>query len=324
MSGDVQSNTSSPGHSRSTRRASSAVAGQEIPERPSMGNYQKLSKFMGTWPEMSIFRRFGTLQAQNLLFLQAELAHLEDQLEDIRAEQRENEELAEKERLDLTQDWRTLADSYDSSEEYQTVVNIKEKLREYNAALVQYHEICQLHSPTKHDLQNLKHWLWRPDGGDNFLRGVEGEAWDSERVPHRDLITTSDAHKERDIFSAFLADNCMVWVLRFSEWFQPKRHLDPENAGLTHYDDSKLNRIAHFIGTLIASMLPAMSIFVLYFVNSMLDRLCIIIAFSALFSFTLAIFTKAKSVEIFAATAAFASVQVVFVGTTDSVPRAAQ
>ena len=188
-----------------------------------MGNYQKLSKFMGTWPEMNVFRRFGTLQAQNLLFLQAELSHLEDQLEDIRAERRENEEFSEKEKLDLSQDWRALADSNQTSEEYETVVSIREKLQEYNAALMQYHEICQLHNPTKHDVGRLKYWLWRPDGGNSFLRGVEGDAYDPERVPHRDLVTMSDAHKERDIFSAFLADDCTAWFQRFLELFQPVR-----------------------------------------------------------------------------------------------------
>lgn len=38
--------------------------------------------------------------------------------------------------------------------------------------------------------------------------------------------------------------------------------------------------------------------------------------FSVLFSISLAIFTSAQRIEIFAATAAFASVQVVFVGGT--------
>ena len=111
------------------------------------------------------------------------------------------------------------------------------------------------------------------------------------------------------------------------------KSIDPETGGLQHYKDSKINAIAHFIGTFVASMLPAASIFVLYFVPNMVDRLCIILALSALFSFSLAIFTQAKRVEIFAATAAyvvvvlciatflltlhrFASVQVVFIGTT--------
>ena len=46
-------------------------------EKVPMGDYHKFSKFMGSWPTMSIFRRFGTLNAQNILFLQSELVYLE-------------------------------------------------------------------------------------------------------------------------------------------------------------------------------------------------------------------------------------------------------
>ena len=73
---------------------------------------------------------------------------------------------------------------------------------------------------------------------------------------------------------------------------------------MCRYEDSKLNACAHMVGTFMASLLPPLSIFVLYFVNSQVDRLGIIMAFSALFSFTLALFTRARGVEIFAATAA--------------------
>jgi len=56
---------------------------------------------------------------------------------------------------------------------------------------------------------------------------------------------------------------------------------------------------------MVASLLPAISILALYFIHNMLARLGAIMAFSALFSFTLAIFTTAKRIEIFAATAAY-------------------
>lgn len=81
-----------------------------------------------------------------------------------------------------------------------------------------------------------------------------------------------------------------------------------------------------------------MSIIVLYFVKSMPTRLGLVAAFTALFSIALAIVTQARRTEVFAATAAsvypgtafgnfalqandslhrFASVQVVFIGTTN-------
>jgi hypothetical protein len=42
-----------------------------------VNGYPKLARHMGASPEIAIFRRFGALNAQNLLYLQAELVHLE-------------------------------------------------------------------------------------------------------------------------------------------------------------------------------------------------------------------------------------------------------
>lgn len=65
-------------------------------EQPSMGSYNKLSKFMGSWPEVAIFRRFGALNAQNLLFMQAELVRLEDELQSIREDDEQSTDLEKK------------------------------------------------------------------------------------------------------------------------------------------------------------------------------------------------------------------------------------
>ena len=63
--------------------------------------------------------------------------------------------------------------------------------------------------------------------------------------------------------------------------------------------------MSHLVGVILASIIPAASIFTLYFVSDMVDRLGILLAFSALFSICLALFTTARRIEIFAATAAY-------------------
>lgn len=75
-------------------------------------------------------------------------------------------------------------------------------------------------------------------------------------------------------------------------------------AGLGSFDETKFNTFTQVLGTLIASMLPAVAIIVLYFIPSTIERLWTIMAFSALFSFTLKVFTNARGAETFAATAA--------------------
>lgn len=65
---------------------------------------------------------------------------------------------------------------------------------------------------------------------------------------------------------------------------------------------------------ILASALPTCSIIALYFIHKMIWRLIFIVLFSGVFASALAVFTEAKRVEIFTASVALASVQVVFVG----------
>ena len=63
--------------------------------------------------------------------------------------------------------------------------------------------------------------------------------------------------------------------------------------------DLLLTLLLSSIGVLLASCIPAASIFTLYFVQSMVDRLGVIVAYSAIFSICLGVFTTARRVEIF-------------------------
>lgn len=98
----------------------------------STGSYPRLSEFMGLWPEVAIFRRFGALNAQNLLFLQAEIAHLERELQVIR----EREEKREDERGLLAQrSWFELSQATEDGEycpQWAVIQEIRSKLSEYS------------------------------------------------------------------------------------------------------------------------------------------------------------------------------------------------
>jgi hypothetical protein len=80
-----------------------------------------------------------------------------------------------------------------------------------------------------------------------------------------------------------------------------------------HYRKTRLRAVSHLIGVLLASCIPAASIFTLYYVHNMVDRLGIILVFSAIFSICLALFTTARRVEIFGATAAYVSVLTILI-----------
>lgn len=59
-----------------------------------MVGYDELSELLGSFPEHAIFRRFGPLSAQVLLSLQAELTHVQDDLEVIAEHERDHPEKA--------------------------------------------------------------------------------------------------------------------------------------------------------------------------------------------------------------------------------------
>lgn len=81
---------------------------------------------------------------------------------------------------------------------------------------------------------------------------------------------------------------------------RPEEHL----TGTVIYDDDKLRGMTRGISTVLACMLPVLSIIVLYVVQSMSKRLGIISVFTCLFSISLVTMTNAQMADIFAATAA--------------------
>ena len=92
--------------------------------------HAKIATFMSQNTEFAIFRRFRKLNYQNLLYLQAELIHLE----------RDLRELAERDSNDANRtfyckDWWFLAqneEEHDDREQWEKVLQIREKLKEYS------------------------------------------------------------------------------------------------------------------------------------------------------------------------------------------------
>jgi hypothetical protein len=99
-------------------------------------------------------------------------------------------------------------------------------------------------------------------------------------------------------------------MLSSNKWQKLNAH------GLPQWSDSFYYGLARVMAVLISTLFPSIAIIVLYFIQSLAVRLWVVLGFSMLFSMVIAIFTSARPIEIFAATAACASVQVVFVGST--------
>jgi hypothetical protein len=94
-----------------------------------MEGYAKVAQLMGTHTEFAMFRRFKGLNMRNLLYLQAEITHLEAELQrlaTVDAKHRDREHHAH--------DWWSLSqgEGEGDMEQWETVLDIREKLEKYS------------------------------------------------------------------------------------------------------------------------------------------------------------------------------------------------
>lgn len=99
--------------------------------------YDRLGLLMGMIPQMAAFRRFGALSAEDLLYRQAELVELERSL---REYQKEDRLSGQEDRERYAFNWDTLRRSADDDaavgndgSQWETILEIREKLKEYRA-----------------------------------------------------------------------------------------------------------------------------------------------------------------------------------------------
>ena len=95
-----------------------------------MEGYSKLAALMGAYPETLIFRRFGAISAQNILYLQDELVHLEQELRECTLANQQSEDATTRDML--SRDWFTLAHvDGGTGQQWCLMLQIREKLKDY-------------------------------------------------------------------------------------------------------------------------------------------------------------------------------------------------
>jgi len=105
-----------------------------IPESRLVKGNPRLAGRMGLFPELSIVRRFGELNSQNLLRMQAELINME---RDLRVFERDD---CDKHKREYSVDWTALSESATEAggnpRQLYLLNEIKVKLKEYSMYLI--------------------------------------------------------------------------------------------------------------------------------------------------------------------------------------------
>ncbi|XPS92847.1 hypothetical protein M3J09_002224 [Ascochyta lentis] len=287
----------------------------DLTER-SRDGYPSLAGLMRSCPDYAIFRRFGELNLLHLLRLQSELQDMENELQKIREEDTYSNDPI---RMCYATDFCAMRDNEEvgDSEQYEQIVRIGVKLKEYNQALILASQVQRVVQPTNRELNQLVDWLSRPKGENGFLVGEEAKVWQCEDVS--EYVTLFPRELEDDAFTSLLSGRLLdLYHKAFGHRRQKKYGTGARDVEVRKYSAERIGKASNIVVAAISSLLPTLVILALYFVKRMIVRIGLVIMFTAVFSIALAWFTDARKVEIFSATAAFAAVEVVFIGSSNS------
>ncbi|KAK8136668.1 hypothetical protein PG984_004608 [Apiospora sp. TS-2023a] len=301
---------SHPPTSTDEERKPKAAAMAEARFRPK--GYPFLAQFW-SHTQTGMARKFKRLAALNILYLQAELSHLERELD---RQRHRDLETGRPERGDCDWNWLVLSEPalHRGSRQWEVVLEIREKLGEYHSALLQYSEMAGLAGPTKEQRKEMFKIVGSSSLNDRLgafqyvdLAGVEGPAaYGDENAD--DLVLLDGKEEENDILSTWLVEpffRVVHCLCRRHKKTLP-RDLESAAAEASHDNDFGVY-IAGRVGDPLASMV------ILYSVRSNNAKIGLVCVFTLLFCLALSTLSKARRIEVFAATAAFGSVQVVWI-----------
>ncbi|KAK1756527.1 hypothetical protein QBC47DRAFT_321849 [Echria macrotheca] len=265
--------------------------------------------------ECFIFHRFDRLAARNLLHLEAKLRYLEHKLNE--ADKLALSPLADTESRRSLRTWEALernaADpSRPEHDRMELIEQIRENLDKYQTALLQQNQVATLLEPPRARALAVAQYLSysypdirnNPSQKTHLLAGLS-EARLSQPQPHTNDLLTIRRPVEKDPLSRFLQDHWFFGATSVSaktEYIK-ERHVSWAAAGAS---------------IVVAAILLLGAIIVLHVLENKQAQLGVISLLTVLFALSVGVLTSARRSEIFASTAAYAAVLVVFVSSDQS------
>ncbi|KAF4959957.1 hypothetical protein FSARC_10605 [Fusarium sarcochroum] len=140
----------------------------------------------------------------------------------------------------------------------------------------------------------------------------------NEQADPKLYVALQPGLEEDDIFTRSVMDLILSpFHHSLGEKLNKGQVIDKE-TGYVSYDDGSIHKVTSIIVTIIAATLPPLTILALNSLATTDQRIGLTVLFTATFAGILACFSTAKRVEILAATATFAAVEVVFIGSAIS------
>ncbi|KAL5119189.1 hypothetical protein ACEQ8H_002897 [Pleosporales sp. CAS-2024a] len=241
-----------------------------------------------------------------MLDLQDELRCLEDDLEEIDLEN-QGPDASTSRKYDLER-----ADEL-SLETSPRAELIEKNPKETNELLVRARELNAFQRPSNRDYRNFRTWFWQ-------TKPVDYDAEEQFIKRKEDLISLRHGREWSGFDS--LVDSCLSKChCKLTRWLFTTRELreKADDKDIRYYSQSRIEKLVGLIITLIIFVLLVLPVVVMYKLtsigdrNSTFDSVGILVVFTLLFSAAMSLLTKAQRHELFAASAAYCAVLVVFI-----------
>ncbi|KAH7395134.1 hypothetical protein DE146DRAFT_697131 [Phaeosphaeria sp. MPI-PUGE-AT-0046c] len=270
--------------------------------------YPALASWIARDPdhETFIFKKFQTLAARNILHLQAQLLALQHEINGLDEELRTSTDLEARQSL---RRWETFMERSKIASSIENkllgkLAELKMLLKEYYETISLQAQISSLREPEQRPLSAFRDFLRgaayssKPAGALPLISGRAKAFLDDSA----DLLTLTKATEE-DYLSRFLQDH---WL------FRKRISADPLDRTTIH-KNIHVVRTVGALGIVLAAVLLIGAIVNLYLVSEPKAKLGLVAMYTTLFATSIALCTNARRAELFAATAAYVAVLVVFV-----------
>ncbi|KAJ9656782.1 hypothetical protein H2201_008434 [Coniosporium apollinis] len=280
--------------------------------------YPRLAAFQASEDSFALYRGFGYLHSRILLGMQAEIAELEDDLKewdyadwDVTSGRQRNLKSRAKDLADAK------GENYKSSRP-ELLDKLRTKLIEYDDLLIRARDLGAFQRPSKRDYHSVRSFYY------NNAPLVQSEA---ECIKHKEDIVTLRQGREWAGFDGFIERflqkvDCSLVRLIFCDSELRRKTTDPDGH---YYSAARIETLVALLITCVIFILLVLPVVAMYKLtcigsrNATFDAVGILIVFTLLFSAAMSLLTKARRHELFAASAAYCAVLVVFISNFNNV-----
>ncbi|OBT63254.1 hypothetical protein VE03_07788 [Pseudogymnoascus sp. 23342-1-I1] len=286
--------------------------GYELPPAKPLNGFPRVAQKLASDPDKTttIFRRFDRLSARNLIYLEAELAELEARQD--RLDEEDRKSTSEQVRSCHTE-WSTFEQlatgrhpngdpvNPEQAEKLELALKIRSKIKEYHEALAVHQTLLNSKPPAATTIKGMKEWFLDTHSGKQFPTPQLWGASEKRFEDPYDLVALR-VPADQDRLSEF--------ILNYFGGFFPATSTDTHS---TYIREAHLAKAIAILSSLLSAILLFGSIASLYLVHNASALLGMLGGWTVLFAVSVGWLTNARRDQIFAATAAYCAVLVVFV-----------